>query len=374
MQGDAEDEHGDGGQPGPRHDGADPGEQGHADRVGHDPDREQALAADGLGDQRDQRQHGDFGHLSDGHESGPAHAEDLVDPRRRLRLEQAQELGGVYEVELVDAADGDRQQEQRQQRVSADLAECPHRRICLLSLGRRRVRQCEAVEAQQDAEQGAEPERVGHAGVPRRRQHGLVGGVRWRVPVKQPLADRDADDDPADGPPDADAAEVTVAVGQVVERDGVGQRERGRVDDRVQQREAEERPVALERRELPDQQAADDVAQREELLGGEVPVRDLPRDPRRNDRPHGADHEHVADLVPAEPAVVREERVQQRQPRPPDGVLQEHHKPQSRPQEWGLFCSWGTSGVHQGYMGSGVGGYCTPPEKKCGRGGSRHKP
>ena len=199
------------------------------------------------------------------------------------------------------------------------------------------MRQGQAVEPKHDAEHRAEPERICHPGELRRLSC-LGRRVRRRMVMQQPLADRDAHDDPADGPPHPHEAEVSIAIRQVGEGDRVRQRQRRRVDERVQQTERHEPRVALDGRESPDKHAAKQVTDREELLRRKVPVRNLPGQPRSHDRPDRSHHEHVADLFTRETAMIRKERPEQGQPGAPDGVLQEHHGRQPKTQVFHRVC------------------------------------
>src|SRR4051812_31782209 len=63
----------------------------------------------------------------------------------------------------------------------------------------------EAINSQDDSDDCADPEGVGHV-------FHLEWAIRSRL-VQEPLADADADGDPADGAPDADFAKIAIAVG-----------------------------------------------------------------------------------------------------------------------------------------------------------------
>jgi hypothetical protein len=145
------------------------------------------------------------------------------------------------------------------------------------------------------------------------------------VVPEQDLPDQDADGDPADRAPQPDWTEVLVAVRHVRQRQRVGERERRRVDEPVERAQRDEGPERRGLGEEPDERRANEVAEREHPLGGEAAVRQLPRDEGAEDRAGGAGGEHRADLAVRELAVPRDERVQDREPRAPDRVLQEHH-------------------------------------------------
>ena len=143
--------------------------------------------------------------------------------------------------------------------------------------------------------------------------------------MQQPLPHRDAYGNPTNGAPQAHLAELTIAVLQVMEGNGVRQRHRRAVQDRVQQREDEEALIGLDVGELPHQHRAYEVRQCDELLRRKEAVSDLAGDERCQQRTDRSDHEHQANLFGLETTHIGEEWPQDGQPCTPDGVLQEHH-------------------------------------------------
>jgi hypothetical protein len=217
-------------------------------------------------------------------------------------------------IQLEKASDG----EQRDQRLLGDLLD-PLEPCGLLvgRLGGRRVRQREAVHGHDQSERGGDHEAdtaalVEHLG-------------RVVVHAEQDLAESDAGDDPADGAPESDGTEVAVAVGKIGEGDRVGERHGGRVDQAVDERERQEDLVLVGAGEEVDEHRADEVADGEQLLGGERPIGQLARDEGPGERANGTRHQAHAGLVEGEAAMSHEERVQDGEPGAPDRVLQEHH-------------------------------------------------
>ena len=160
---------------------------------------------------------------------------------------------------------------------------------------RRRLRKGQAVHAQDEAEDGAEPKRVSHPAhlfEMDRLRRGLGGGVT----IQQPLPDSDSDRDPADRAPHAHLAEVAVAVGQMMEGQGVGQGERRGVQQGVKEREHEQRIERGELRKLPYQNRAQDVAEGEEFFGVEITIGDLSGNKRGDQCAGRSDRRKVADL------------------------------------------------------------------------------
>ena len=306
----------------------------HARRVGREAQHQELLARHDAREDGHRRQHQDLGHLADRHEPA-ADAEHLPDrvveprPLGDLGLHARDEAVGLHEVELVDHADRDRHQEEHEERLAHDLADrLEPRGVLLGALGGRRVRQREAVQAHQRAERGAHLERDAAAGVLHRGDL-LRRRARGRVRPEQDLPDGDADGDPADGAPHAHRAEVLVAVREVGERERVGQRHRRRVDEPVHRRQREERVEVLGDAHRVDERRAHEVADAEDLLRGEGAVGQLPGDERPEDRADRARGEAVADLLAGELQVAAQVGVEDRQPGPPRGVLQEHHHGQA---------------------------------------------
>ena len=105
-------------------------------------------------------------------------------------------------------------------------------------------------------EKSAERER-GHRGDANRRGGG----------VDAELAEQQADGDPAERAKDADTAELGGRVLQVAHRDRVGQRQRRHVAERVGQHPDVHRVEGRERRDVPEEGGAEEVEDREDLLG-----------------------------------------------------------------------------------------------------------
>ncbi len=305
------------------------GEEEHAQRVGDEADGEQCFARNAFGKKRDGHQHRHLRHLSDGHQSTATHADDFVhglDKTLRLILELTEKGRGVDEIKLVDATHRHGEQEEREQWLALDLAESLADGALLFALRRWRGRQEETEHAHHDAEDAGELEGVRHAGELRLLNHLRRRDIHGRVPVQQPLADANAHGDPAHRAPNAHAAEVAVAIGQMMEGERIGQRERRRINDGVRETETQQTAVGADLRQLPHEHAADDVADGEELFRGKITVGNLPGDERRDDGAERAHRKNIAHLRGCQPAMPREKGPEQRQPRAPDGVLQKHHE------------------------------------------------
>ena len=308
-------------------------EERHARRVGRDSDEEQRLPREAPGDEGHRREDQQLGHLPDRHQAAATDAEHLVHRVRegigalavRLVLDGRQEVAREDEVELVDHADRHRDQEEREERLLADLLQALEPGGALArGLGRRRVRKRQAVARHDESEARADLERDRAPRVLRGRDLRLAhpcGGMQ----SQQDLPDRDARHDPSDGSPQADGAEVAVTVGKIGERERVRERKRGRIDEPVHEAQRHEELECVRDREEVDEDRPDGVACREKLLGRDRAVRELPREERPEERADGARHQAEPGLVEAEAAVVQEKRVEDRKPGAPDRVLQEHH-------------------------------------------------
>ena len=310
------------------------GEDRHAQGVGEEPDAEQHLAVEDLGEERHQPEHQDLAHLADRHESATADADHLVDGRGELvrsfavgrGLDAADEVRGVHEVELVDHADRHRDQEECEQGLDTDLAQrLGPGQLLLRTLGRRRVRQGQAVERHDQTEHRTHLERHGTPGIECRGGLLRTDTLRHRE-AEQVLPDQDARGDPAEGAPEPDRTEVAIAVTDVRKGDRVGEGDGRGVDEAVDQGEHEERVEAVDLGQHPDQDCADQVAHEEELLGGEVPVGELTDHERTEDRADRTGRQTGPGLFEAEAAMPHQEGVQDRKPGSPDRVLQEHHE------------------------------------------------
>ena len=113
----------------------------------------------------------------------------------------------------------------------------------------------------------------------------LLTGAGRRVAMQQPLRDRNADDDPADRSPNAHPAKIAIAVRQMMKRQRIGERKRRRINQRIDEREHQELPIRSERRQYPNQHAADQMADGQEFLGREIPIGKLAREKRSDDCP-----------------------------------------------------------------------------------------
>ena len=138
--------------------------------------------------------------------------------------------------------------------------------------------------------------------------------------------ERPARRDPADRAPQPDLAEVRRASVTWWKHDRVGQRQRRDVRELIDEHDREERPERCLQRQRQHRGAADRVADRQQLFGGHQPVGSLAADKQRDDAGDRLRREDPADLCAREMQDVAEIERQQRQPRAPDHVLEEHHR------------------------------------------------
>ena len=188
-----------------------------------------------------------------------------------------------HEVELVHARDHERDQEKHEQRRAAeDFAGCFQRREVLLVVPRRRCGQHETEDAHHHAED-APSRRL--SPIPATCVRDFRSRRALRVAIQQPLPDRNPNDDPADGAPDADLPELLVAIDEMMERKRVRQGKRRRIDDRVEDRINNQLAIARHIRQSPDEHGANEVAEAEELFRVEPAIGDLPCEERGDQRP-----------------------------------------------------------------------------------------
>ena len=192
-------------------------EQHVARGPGQHADQERQLHAEALQEERHEQHEPDLGHLTQRLDAGGVGDLDF-----------RQKLVRVLIVERERDADQDRRGEedqevsiaQQRQRVEAE-------RFAQAAAGagflRRRARQREAEDSEHERRDGRHRERVSQE---------PGGEARLRVP-REHVADREPRDDPADGAPDADVAEVPSRVVHLPERDRVHERERRHVQDHV---------------------------------------------------------------------------------------------------------------------------------------------
>ncbi len=145
------------------------------------------------------------------------------------------------------------------------------------------------------------------------------------VSIQQPLADGDAGGNPPHRPPDPHLAEIPVPIGKVVKGQRVGQRHRRGIQQGVGQGKSHESRVAVDARQLPDQDSSGEVGEGQELLGGEPAVGDLAGDEGGDDCSDRSEREDVANLGWFHLPVVPEKLQKDGKPGPPDCVLKEHH-------------------------------------------------
>ncbi len=186
---------------------------------------------------------------------------------------------------------------------------------------RRRRRQREAEHAEHERRDGRHREGIAQES---------CGQPGLRVPREQ-IADREPGDDPADGAPHADIAEVPRRVVHLPERDRVDERERRHVQDHVEQQIRIERGKLRRAREQVHQRSADQMDHAEQPLGVHVLVRDEPDDERRDDgapRLSGIGQRAVG---AAEAERARQIAAHRDEPGAPDEELEKHHDTQAQP-------------------------------------------
>ena len=77
---------------------------------------------------------------------------------------------------------------------------------------------------------------------------------------------------------------------------------------------------------MPNQHAADQMADAQKFLGRKIPIGKLAGQKRSDDRAERPDGKHVADLARLEMQVAGQIGPKQRQPCAPNRVLQKHHR------------------------------------------------
>ena len=272
-------------------------------------------------------------------------------------------------------------QEEGQQDHEADLAHLAQRHLAR-GLGPTRLVQEEVgegvVELERNAEQerpdderregavlheaqGIEPEHVADAerlaGRVRRRvrqqereesqRHRCAGGDAHgdggRLEGQRP--NHESRHDPADGAEHANEGKLLRGVLDVVERDGVRQRQRGHVAERVGDEDGVEGAECRERRGVPEEGATGEVEDAENLLGGEEAIGDHAKEERRHDGTDGHGAVRCADLDAVELECGSEECAECYEPGAPDEVLEEHHDRRvefgslAAPRAWSVACA-----------------------------------
>ena len=154
----------------------------------------------------------------------------------------------------------------------------------------------------------------------RRDAHGHRLGVGM-----QDLADHEAGCDPADRPQHANEWKVACRVFDVVKRDGIRERQRRHVAQRVENQDREERPECGQTGHVPHDCAAHEMQHGQQLFGGDEAIRKDTHEKRRHDRRESGRHIGGPDLGAGEVQRAPQVGPHRDEPRPPDEVLEEHH-------------------------------------------------
>ena len=128
-------------------------------------------------------------------------------------------------------------------------------------------------------------------------------------------------------PAHSDEAELLLGVLHMGESDRVGDRDGRHIEEAVHQHQGEKGPEGSGEAESEHGQAADEVAEAEESLGGEMPVGELVAEEHADDRGQGegAQDPSLLDGREAQAGQVAED---EGEPGPPDEEFQDHHQEQ----------------------------------------------
>ncbi|MCX5758380.1 MAG: hypothetical protein NTU83_07735 [Candidatus Hydrogenedentes bacterium] len=143
------------------------------------------------------------------------------------------------------------------------------------------------------------------------------------------VAEHPRDDDPARGAPHADPAEVAFRVGDVVQRDGVGESEGRREEQAVDAVHREERHEARLLRQRDHCDRRDQVAQAEQAFGTDVAVGDVRHQKRREESRQCGHGEDFADLICRKMQMGFQIQAQYRYGRAGHEVFEKHHEGKS---------------------------------------------
>ena len=244
--------------------------------------------------ERHQRHRDHLADLADGHLGA-----DVVGIGADCGKEPALALEIVVEREAEEAGD---QEQNGERAVLHQLQALDEGRLLGLGRGlgrggRRGVRQREAVEAQDQGDQTGNAQDFQLAGLADEVEEGLeergVAAAEVEIPAHQERGQQ-----PADRAPEADRREQAgVFLAQGPEGQRVGQSDRGEVEAAIDQHQQEDRPEGRAVRRGDQEQAPEQVADRQHFLGGEVAVGELPHDERAEDRAQTAAGHDQADRL-----------------------------------------------------------------------------
>ncbi len=285
-----------------------PGEHAH----GQDPLHAHEVEA---GAEEGQDEH--LGDLADGHDRG-----DAVGAHVSGQLGQdgvGQVVAGEAVVEGQDDGDDEADAKEDGKRRVLQQADGLERGEHLAGLaGGGRGGEQEGEEAEQDGEAAGQVEGIGG---------GVDGEALGQLhQVREDEADEQAHDDPADGSEGAEDGEPDGAVGHMAEGDGVGQGERGGVEEGVEQRDGVE-GLGVGAHHGHDQQedATHQVEEAHQLFGVEIAVGDGADDHGGKDGAQGHGAIDGADPGAGEAEALFEVDTEGDEPGAPDGELEEHH-------------------------------------------------
>ena len=296
------------------------GEHGKPSRMPEDAEDHRRLPAEPGEHAAQHRHREDLGHLPDAHHR---HDPLLRDVGGVL---VTKEIAGEQEIAVVDHRIDERGHEENEQERLREVFRGLEPRQPSFARGRllwRRVRQCEAVGRQQQGRDARDEEDIRFCG--RCCRAGLSFQQEEQWPGGQNPADRAAH---------PHQTELLLGVLHVRERDRIGDRDRGNIEQRVDEHEAEEHGKRLGPVHPEDRQATDEVAGSHELLGGKRAVGELAGEEDAHDRGDREGAANPGDLWASETEPAIDDRgthiaPDQGQPRAPDHEFKHHHQPET---------------------------------------------
>ena len=288
--------------------------------VAEDAEDHRRLPAELGQDCAEERHRDDLRHLADAHHR---HDPLRLDPHSRA----AEEIASHHEVAVVDHRVDERHDEQHEEiGASEELGRLQPRKAPVTGRRRlrRRVGEEERVAGQHEREHAGNQEDVAAGG----------DGVGASLPLEDEIQ-RPGDEDPADRAPHAHEAKLLLGVFHVRKRERVGDGDRRHVEEGVDEHQPKERREVLHEVHAEDRQAANEVAEGEELLRRERPVGELAGEEDADDRSdrEGASHPRLLRRGEVE-AVLPHVAPDQREPGAPNGELEHHHQPEA--ERWGF--------------------------------------